>query len=135
MAITRTPNAALQKPATTDRNWDIPLNANADALDAISTLAALLVIPNEFPSASLTVKVAPGSFINQAGVYQSFAGSSAFTVPANTSTLLWLTDTGTLSAGTSWPAAAHVRLATVVAGPSSVVSITDGRAALRSATS
>lgn len=135
MATTRTPNASLQKPGTTDRNWDVGLNANTDVLDAMATLVALLVTPKEFPSSSLTVKVAAGSFINQAGVYQTFAGSASFALPASATTLLWLSDTGTLTSGAAWPAPAHVRLAAVVTGPSSIVSITDQRAALRSATS
>jgi hypothetical protein len=53
MSTSHTTNALLAKPAASDRYWDIPLNANADFLDGISSIGRLLVTPAEVPSASL----------------------------------------------------------------------------------
>jgi hypothetical protein len=135
MPITRTFKAALQKPATTDRNWDVPLNANADALDGNAPLSALLVTQAEYPSSSLNVKVASGSFINQAGAFIAYAGTASFAVTPSVTTLLRLTDTASLAGGTAWPAGAHVRLAAIVANASTIISISDTRTPFRSATS
>jgi hypothetical protein len=134
MPITRTPNTALQKPAATDRNWDVPLNANTDALDAIQAIGALAVTQAEYPSASLNVKVAPGSFITQSGAYLPFAGEASMALPTNATTLVWLADDGTLSSGSSWPSTAHVRLASVVTSTTTVTTIIDKRTPYRSAT-
>jgi hypothetical protein len=135
MPITRTANAALQKPATTDRNWDVALNANADALDAVSPLSSLMVTLAQYPSSSLNVKVAAGAFVSQSGAYVAFAGNVSYPVPANTVSQVWLTDAGILVNGAAWPAVAHVRLASVVAGPTTITSISDRRSPFRSATS
>ena len=42
MAISYTTNARLQKPAVADRNWDVPINANADLLDGMTAIGGLL---------------------------------------------------------------------------------------------
>ena len=137
MSTTYTPRAALGKPATIDRNWDVPLNANADALDAVNAIGALAVTPTELPSASLRVRVAGGTFINASGIYTAFGGSASLTLPASATTNVWLSDSGVLSSGPSWPAAGtnHVRLATVTTNITAVASINDQRAVLRSASS
>ena len=127
MASTFTTNAFLQKPATADRYWDIPINANADFLDGIAAIGLLVVTPTEIPSATLNIRVTSGSFIMANGTVGLFPGVSSYTVPASASTCLWLTDSGILSATSVFPTTAHVRLAQVVAGPSTIQGILDAR--------
>ena len=133
MATSYTHNACLQKPATSDRYWDIPLNANADFLDSLSSIGALIVSPTEIPSATLNVRVSAGSYIKGDGTVASFPGATSYPLGASQSLQLWLTDSGVLSSGTSFPTTAHVRLATVVTGVSSIQSIQDARVVAQSA--
>ena len=127
MATTYTTNARLQKPATTDRNWDVPLNANADALDGMTALGSLTVTPTETPSGSLNVRVTAGNYVRADGTIGSFAGSTSFAVTASATTCLWLTDAGVLTAGASFPTTAYVRLAQAVAGSAAIIQVNDQR--------
>jgi hypothetical protein len=127
VATTFTANALLQKPATADRNWDVPLNANSDFLDGVAAIGRLLVTPTETPSATLNVRVTAGTYVKSDGSVGSFPGAGSYGLPASTSTALWLTDPGVLSASAAFPTTPHVRLATVVTGPGSVQSVTDER--------
>lgn len=128
MATTYTTRVQLGKPATGDRTWDVPVNANTTQLEAMNALGSLCVTLAEVPSASLNVVVAPGTFISSAGAYVSYAGATQ-AVTASTTTYLWLTDAGVLTTGAAWPGSGTkvVRLASVVAGTSTITSITDGR--------
>ena len=127
MAITYTANARLQKPATSDRNWDVPINANADVLDAMSSIGGLAVTTPETPSATLHVVVAPGNFVNSSGKIVNFAGAPTFAIPASTTVYLWLSDGAVLTSGPSFPTSVHMRLARVVAGPTSILQVFDER--------
>lgn len=127
MATTYTSNAALQKPATSDRNWDVPINQNADLLDGLTAIGGLAVTPTEQPSATLQVAVAPGNFIRLDGTIGNFGGSASFAIPASSTVDLWLTDSGVLSSGSSFPTTAHLRLAQVVSSPTSISQIIDQR--------
>jgi hypothetical protein len=127
MATTYTANARLQKPATSDRNWDVPINANADALDGMSAIGGLAVSPTETPSATLQVGISAGTFINSLGLPLAFAGTPSFAVPSSATTCLWLTASGTLTSGVTFPTTAHVRLAQVISGPSSLIQVIDAR--------
>ena len=128
MSTSYTPNTKLGKPGVADRNWNLPLNANADLLDGLSPLGGLCVSPAEVPSASLNVRVARGNYQKRDGTVGSFAGAAAFAVAASQTSLLYLTDAGVLSVATgSYPATAHVRLATVTAGAGTITTVTDDR--------
>ena len=127
MATTYTANALLKKPATADRNWDVPINANADFLDGVAAIGLLAVTPTEVPSATLGVRVTGGSFVKADGTIGVFPGVATYALPASSTTYLWLTDLGVLSASPAFPTAAHVRLAHVVTGPSAVQSVVDER--------
>ncbi len=83
VATTYTANARLQKPATSDRNWDVPINANADALDGMTAIGGLAVTTTEIPE-----RDAPGR-ASRPAISSSRTGSSsasrahpAFVVPA-----------------------------------------------------
>lgn len=128
MSTIYTNNAKLGKPSVADRNWNVPLNANADALDGLSPIGGLCVTTAEIPSTTLNVQIAPGRFQKRDGTVGGFAGSSLTTLPQNQTCSLYLDDAGALVASTTgYPATAHVRLATVATGPSTVVSLADDR--------
>jgi hypothetical protein len=130
--LSYTPNAQLNKPATADRNWDIPLNANTDFLDGVSAIGQLLVTPAEVPSASLNVRVTSGSFVRADGSVVNFPGVSAYGLSPASTAVLWLTEAGVLTSSSAFPATPHVRLATVATGPTTVQTIIDDRVGLRS---
>jgi hypothetical protein len=127
LPTTFTTNALLQKPATADRFWDVPLNANADYLDGLAAVGRLLATPTEIPSASLNVRVTAGTYRKGDGTIGVFPGASSYTLPASSTVVLWLTDTGILNSSISFPTSSHVRVATVVTGATSIQSIFDER--------
>ena len=63
MANTYTRNVQLAMPAPGDRTWNVPVNGNAQVLDALAPLGALAVVTTEVPSATLNVHVAAGSYL------------------------------------------------------------------------
>ena len=74
MANTYTPNVQLAMPAAGDRTWNVPVNGNAQALDALAPVAALAVVSTEVPSATLNVHVAAGNYLRQDGTIGTYAG-------------------------------------------------------------
>ena len=127
MATSYTTNTQLQKPGTADRNWDSPLNANADAIDAMTALGSLAVTPVETPSASLNVRLTAGNYAMANGTIGNFAGVTSLAVPTASTTYLWLTDGGVVTMGPSFPTTAHVRLAQVISGATTITSVLDQR--------
>src|SRR4029077_4072703 len=96
-------------------------------------IGGLCVTLTETPSASLNVKVAAGKIVIQDGSTVSYAGTSSQAVAASSTKVLYLDGTTgpwNLTVGASYPSTAHVRLATVVTGGSTITSITDDRQAL-----
>ena len=124
---TFTTNALLQKPATADRYWDLPLNANADFLDGLAAIGRLIATPTEMPSTSLNVRMTSGTYLKGDGTIGVFPGVSTYALPASSTSALWLTNAGVLSSSASFPSTSHVRIATVITGSSSIVSIGDER--------
>ncbi len=132
MANSYTPNIQLAMPASGDRTWNMPVNGNALLLDSLAPVGALSVVTTEVPSATLNVRVAAGSYLKQDGTIGSYAGSSSQTMTASATSYLYLdlTNSGVLTVNTSgFPSTAHVRLATIVAGLSTITAITDARVA------
>ena len=128
MATSYAPNTKLGKPAVADRNWDQALNANADLLDALAPIGGLCVTPLEVPSASLNVRVAPGRTRSATARWGPSRARHRSHSGAGQTSVLYLTDAGTLSASTGgYPATAHVRLATVVTGAAAITSLSDDR--------
>lgn len=126
MASTYTTNAGLEKPAAADRNWNLPLNANADALDAMTAVGSLCATANETPSSSLTLKVSAGAYVkadNSVGVYAG--GTIALT--ASIANYAWLTGSGVLTKGAAFPTTPHVRICVATAGTATITSIADAR--------
>ena len=109
-----TANAFLLKPATAQRNWDAAINANSDTLDGMSAIGQLVVTSAELPSATLNIRVTGGSYGKGDGTIGSYAGVAAFALPASSTSCVWLTDPGVLTASPTFPTTAHVRLAQVV---------------------
>ena len=132
MANTYTSNVQLVMPAPGDRTWNVPVNGNAQVLDGLAPVGALAVVTAEVPSATLNIHVAAGNYVRQNGTIGTYAGSvsQAMTVSATNYLYLDLTNSGALVVNTSgFPATAHVRLATVVAGVTTITSIADSRVA------
>jgi hypothetical protein len=129
MANTYTTRAGLAKPATNDTSWGTTLNGDFDALDALQPVGALAVSLTEVPSASLNVAVAGGTFMKSDGTTVTYAGTASQAMTASQTNYLYLTDSGTLTVNTTgFPATTfQVRLATVVAGGTTITSITDAR--------
>jgi hypothetical protein len=129
MSTTYTPNAQLGQPASGDQNWNVALNANCSQLDGLTPVGHLCVTTTEVPSSTLRVKIAAGAFITQSGAIQTYAGTSAYTVGASATVVLYLDGTSSwaLASASSYPTTAHVRLATVAAGSSAITSIADNR--------
>jgi hypothetical protein len=102
---------------------------NATFLDSLLPVTGLVVTSHEVPSASLNVDVAAGNYVTQAGTVSTYAGVSAQAIAASSTKVLYLDGTNSyaLTAAASYPATAHVRLATVVTTATTVSSITDNR--------
>ncbi len=133
MATSYTSNLKIRKPAVNDRTWNVPLNENADLLDAVAPIGALAVSLKEVPSASRDVRVAAGTFVKDDGTLVTYAGTSSFTCSASSTCKLYLTNAGTLTESTSsWPGSNHVRLATVVTGTTTITSVMDERITIAS---
>lgn len=128
---TYTPNTQLAMPAPGDRIWNVPINGNSQILDALAPVGELAVITTEVPSATLNVAISAGNYLRQDGTIGTYAGTSSQAIAATSTTVLYLdlTASGALTIGASYPATAHVRLATIVTGSSTITSITDNRVA------
>ena len=131
MSTTRTtPNLKLNQPALGATQAGLrPLNANAAILDGLAPLGGLYVSPHEVPSASLNVDVAPGSIILRDGTTFNYLGAVAHTMVKSTTSVLYLDGTAAwaLTGAPAYPTTQHVKLATVVAGASTITSIIDNR--------
>ncbi|MGP0063519.1 MAG: hypothetical protein ACLQGP_07975 [Isosphaeraceae bacterium] len=129
MSNSYTPNIKLAMPAIGDTGWSTPVNSNCSTLDGITAVGALAVTTTEVPSATLNVAVAPGSYIRQDGSIGSYAGTNSQTMIASSTQALYLdlTNSGSLAIAATYPSTPHVRLATVVAGNSTISSIVDNR--------
>ncbi len=132
MATTYTTNVRLQKPSTADRQWDVPLNGNADYLDGLAAVGGLAVTALEVPSSSLSCRVAAGTYMKSDGSAGTCAGIASLAVAPGATSSVWLTDAGVAASGPAFPAAPHVRLAQVQAGPGSILQVVDARVAYRS---
>lgn len=129
MANTYTPAVKLAMPAVGDTGWATPVNGNVAALDALQPIGGLAVTTHEQPSSSLEVDIAAGSFVDQSGAVRAFTAVSGQSIGASSTKVLYLDGTAswTLAVGSSYPSTPHVRLATVVAGTSTITSIADNR--------
>lgn len=134
MSTTYTARARLAKPDDHDASWGTPLRADLDALDGFNAVGALAVTTTETPSTTLHVRVTAGDFVAGDGTFTSYAGTGSIAMTASMTNYLYLTDVGVLTVNTTgYPAATQlVRLATVVAGSSTITSITDDRIPINS---
>lgn len=131
MSNTYTPSIALAQPALNDTGWNTPINANSGILDVLGPVGDLNCTQTEYPSASLNVKVAAGTYVTQAGAVGSYAGISSQAIAASSTKVLYLdgTNSWALTIGAAYPTTAHIRIATVVTGTTTITSITDNRQA------
>lgn len=132
MSSTYTTNVKFNKPAANDTGWDTPVRSNCDLADALATVSALAVTTHEQPSSTLLVDVAAGQFVDQSGTVQTYAGVSGQAITLSTTKVIYLDGAASwaLTVAASYPTTIHVRLATVVAGATTITSITDNRQCL-----
>lgn len=126
MSTSYTVNAGLGCPALDDSGWNVPIQATINLLDSLAPIGSLACRFREIPSTSLFVSFAAGTFRTSTGSVGSYAGATV-AAPASATTYYWLTDSGTLTTGSGWPSGPYVPLAVVVAGSSTVTSVTDAR--------
>jgi hypothetical protein len=128
---TYTPNTKLAQPASGDRTWNVAMNGNTTILDALNPVGALAVVTKEVPSTTLNVAVAAGNYLQQDGTIATYGGTASQAIATVSTKVLFLdlAAAGALTVAASFPATPHVRLATVVAGATTITSITDARVA------
>lgn len=130
MSTTYLPSTKLGYPALNDTGYTTVFQADLTALDAMAPVGDLFVTTHEQPtSTSLLVDVAAGQYKAQDGTVATYAGVSGQAITASTTNVLYLdlTASGALVVGASYPTTPHIRLATVIAGSSTLTSITDNR--------
>jgi hypothetical protein len=132
MATTYTTNVRLQMPATSDRHWDVLLNANARYLDSLNALGGLAVTTLETPSASLSCRISAGTFVKSNGMLVTFGGTASLALPVSATSFVWLTDSGLPGVGSVYPTTPYVPLAQVTTVATTILQINDTRAAYQS---
>jgi len=134
MAATYTTNVGLTKPGLTDYGWGTTLNSVLDTIDAFQSVGGGGVKTTETPSTTLNVRVGAATFAKSDGTLVTTTATTSLTLTASATNYIYLSNAGTVTVSTSsFPAigTAHVRLATVVAGSSTITSVTDSRLVLR----
>lgn len=126
MATTYDTTIGLGTPAHNDP-WESVLNANRVLLGAQAAIGSLAVRAAEVPSASLNVRVSAGSFRGASGAIVAYAGTASQALTTATTNYVFLDDAGTLGVNTTGFPANVVRLATVVAGATTITSVADAR--------
>jgi hypothetical protein len=133
MATQYTASAGLPYPALDDENWHLPLIQLFTLLDALGVVGPLAVKPSApgdpapIPSTTLNVNIAAGKFVNSTGAVVTYAGTSAYAIDASSTKVLYLTEGGTLTKAAAYPAAFHVRLATITTNATTITALTDDR--------
>lgn len=131
MATQRTAKGSLEYWQRGDRNWHVPYQRSLEWLAATSPVGGLAVSPASVDAAmasdSLNVRVGAGSYAGPDGAVLAYAGTSSYAIASSSTRRVYLDAAGTLADAASWPAAWHVRLATVVTGASTITSVTDER--------
>src|SRR5690349_18268933 len=122
-------NTRIVRPAVGDAGpgYATVLVATLDALDALGPVGGLAVGLTESPSTTLNIRVAAGTFRKADGSVVTYAGTSSFACTTAATNSIYLSNTGTLTKSTTgYPASTDiVRLATVVAGATTITSVTD----------
>ncbi len=133
MTTTYTANGKIAKPGLGDTSWGPVITGDLDQIDALAPVGGLAVTAHEGgTSTSLLVDVAAGNYVKQDGTIGVYAGTTSFALTASNTNYLFLDGTSSyaLTKSTSaFPTTAHVRLATVVAGGTTLTSIADSRTA------
>jgi hypothetical protein len=122
-----TANLNVPKPDAGNTGYVATWNANQDLYDGLAALGALAVAAKEVPSSTLNVKVAAGSFRKSDGSIVAYAGTASQACTTATTNYVFLNDAGTLIVNTTGFPANCVRLATVIAGATTITSIVDAR--------
>jgi hypothetical protein len=129
MADTYTNSVQLAMPAFNQSGWNVEVNANCTLLDVLNPVGDFCCTTTEVPSATLNVKVAGGQFVKADGSVVTYAGTASQAITTATTKVLYLDGTASwaLTVAASYPSTAHIRIATVVAGATTITSIADNR--------
>lgn len=129
--ITRNQAGLYLIPLFAPQGWHEYMNANWDTLAGIAAIGDLAVQPRDYDAAiqssSLYVKVYAGNYAKADGTIGAYPGVASFLLPASTTSYLWLTDAGILTSGLTFPATAHVRLASVTTNSTRIIDMMDER--------
>jgi hypothetical protein len=129
MSTSYSANLKLGKPAIADTGWGPVITGDLDSLDALAPVGSLAVSTHEQPSTTLHVDIAAGSFVKQDGSIGTYAGVSNQAIGTGLTRVLYLdgASSWTLTVAAAYPSTPHIRLATVVAGATTIMSVTDDR--------
>lgn len=131
MADSYSTRCRLRTPALNDTGWKTALDANRTWLDGVNAIGGGVVVAKETPSSTLNVAVSALTYRKADGTLNTYAGTSSQAITASTTKYLYLTDSGTLTVGSAWPTSGfYLPLAVVVAGGTTITSVTDARAPL-----
>lgn len=124
-----TNNIGIPYPATGDGSYSATINAIFPFLDALTAIGGMGVQTKEYPSTTLDVAIAGGTFRNAAGAVVTYAGIATQAMTTTATNYVYLTDSGTLVVNTTgFPAGInYLPLATVVAGAGVISSVADAR--------
>ncbi len=129
MATTYTANLKFSKPAVGDSGFSPLILGDFDEIDALAPVGGLFVSTHEQPSSTLLVDISAGQYVKPDGTVGTYAGVASQAITTATTKMLYLDGTASwaLVVGSAYPATPHIRLATVVAGATTISSITDTR--------
>lgn len=122
-----TPNLNLDMIAAEDTDYVERYASTLAYLDTLTALGSLAVASVDMPNDNLNIKVAAGSFRKADGTLVVYAGTASQAVTAATTNYVYLDDSATLHVNTTGFPTNCVRLATVLAGPTNLLSIADAR--------
>ena len=84
------PEHETAQPGLGDTGWSTPLNNNCTTLDGLVPVGGLCVTLHEVPSATLTVAVSAGNYVQQDGTVGTYAGTGSQAITASTTKVLYL---------------------------------------------
>ncbi len=126
-------NLKLGLPIAGETGWGVIADTTLALIDAAAPVGGLAVTPHEGgTSTTLLVDVAAGKYIKQDGSTGTYAGTTSFALTASNTNYIYLDGANSYAltkSTSSFPTTAHVRLATVVAGGTTLSSVTDSRQA------
>lgn len=128
MPLTQTTNVGLLKPSNNYPDWDTPILADLDRLDALAAIGGLGIRPAALPSDSLDIRVGAGSYLRLDGSVGTLATPATLTLAPSAASSVYLDASGAEASTTGgYPSGPIVRLGTVTTDAGSVTAVVDDR--------